>query len=176
MTLAYLDECGFSPSQPVTYSWTLPGERKRVPYENPQGRRVNAIAVLIPSGDRRGLYWDHVARTLTAEDVLAMLQAIPRGAGRLVVVLDNASIHRSHVIQAAVPHLQEQGIQLYFLPPYSPELNRVEPVLGVVKYTELPERTYSTTDTLKTAIDLAFTRCEQRFLTVQRQHELRPAA
>jgi hypothetical protein len=43
LTLAYLDECGFSPSQPVNYSGTLAGECKRVPYENPCGRRVNAI-------------------------------------------------------------------------------------------------------------------------------------
>ncbi len=132
--------------------------------------------MLIPSGDQRGLYWDFVARPLTAEDVLAMLHAIPRGDRRLVVVLDNASIHRSHVIRAAVSALQDQGIQLYYLPPYSPELNRIEPVLGVIKYTELPERTYSTTDALKEAIDRAFTRCEQRFLTVPVQHKLRPAA
>ncbi len=79
-------------------------------------------------------------------------------------------------MQAAGADLQKQGIQLYFLPPYSPELNRIEPVLGVVKYTELPERTYSTTDALKGAIDRAFTRCEQRFLAVPVQHELRPAA
>ena len=26
--IAYLDECGFAPSQPVNYSWTAPGMRK----------------------------------------------------------------------------------------------------------------------------------------------------
>jgi hypothetical protein len=177
--LAYLDECGFSPSQPVNYSWTLPGQRKQVPYENPQGRRVNAISVLIPSGPHRSLWWDRVARTLTADDVLVILRAIPRGEGRLVVVLDNASIHRSHVIRDAVAHLQAEGIQLYFLPAYSPELNQIEPYLGVVKYTELPERTYPTVGVLKAAIDHAFTRVEQRFLAAslaKSQHDLRPAA
>jgi putative transposase len=35
LRLAFLDECGFSPSQPSTLSWVRRGERKRVPYENP---------------------------------------------------------------------------------------------------------------------------------------------
>jgi putative transposase len=54
MTPAYLDECGFSPSLPVSYSWTLRGERKLLPYENPQGRRVNAISVYLPFGSQSG--------------------------------------------------------------------------------------------------------------------------
>jgi hypothetical protein len=47
---AYLDGCGFSPSLPVTWSWVLPGERKRVPYENPWGRRWNTLALYAPDG------------------------------------------------------------------------------------------------------------------------------
>ncbi len=58
LTLADLDECGFSPSQPVNSSWTLAGERKRVPYENPCGRRVNAIGILIGDGPEPMLIWD----------------------------------------------------------------------------------------------------------------------
>jgi hypothetical protein len=139
LTLAYLDECGFSPSQPVSYSWTLRGERKLVPYENPQGRRANAIGVYLPFGRQAGqapdgqqcgqaeFWWDVVPRCLRAEDVLLILEAIPRGRGALVVVLDNGSIHISHVIKEAIARLRQRGIHLYYLPPYSPELNPIEP-------------------------------------------------
>ncbi len=187
MTLAYLDECGFSPSQPVSYSWTLRGERKLVPYENPQGRRANAIGVYLPFGRQVGqapdgqwcgqaeLWWDVVPRSLRAEDVLLILEAIPRGRGALVVVLDNGSIHISHVIKEAIARLRQRGIHLYYLPPYSPELNLIEPFLGVVKYTEMPERSYPTMPLLLEAIDQAFTRCEQRLLS-ETQHQLGPAA
>jgi DDE superfamily endonuclease len=185
--LGYLDECGFSPSLPVSYSWTLKGERKLVPYENPQGRRANAISVYLPFGHQDGhqtgekvegdgapeLWWDAVPRTLRSEDVLAILEAIPHGKGALVVVIDNASIHVSHVIQDAKPALRRRGIHLYNLPPYSPELNLIEPFLGVVKYTEMPERTYPTMPSLLSAIDQAFTNCEQR-LPNHSQHEPRP--
>jgi putative transposase len=116
-----------------------------------------------------------VARTLTAHDVLTIITALPRGPGELVVVLDNASIHRSQTLQAAALRLQDQGIRLSYLPRYSPELNRIEPSFGVIKHTELPERTYPTVEALRAAIDRAFTRCEQR-LRGNMQHELRPAA
>lgn len=179
--MAYLDECGFSPSQPVSYSWTLKGERKLVPYENPQGRRANAISAYLPFGRQaeRGvkpeIWWDVVPRTLRSEDMLAILEAIPRGKGALVVVIDNASIHISRAIQDAKPALRRKGIHLYNLPPYSPELNLIEPYLGVVKYTEMPERTYTTMPSLLSAIDQAFTNCEQRLPNLS-QRDLRPAA
>ena len=57
LVLTYLDECGFAPSQPVTYSWVLPGERKLIPYENPRSRRLNAMAALDRTGPEPGLYW-----------------------------------------------------------------------------------------------------------------------
>lgn len=174
--MAYLDECGFSPSQPTTWSWTLLGERKRIPYENPRNRRVNAIGVLIPWGEHRSLWWDCVARPLTAADVLVILEAIPHGPEPLVVVLDNASIHGSQVIRDATPRLREQGIHLYFLPPYSPELNRIEPVFGVIKHYELPERTYATVPDLKAAIHRAFRRYEVRRFPNKLRQQLRPAA
>jgi DDE superfamily endonuclease len=175
LTLAYLDECGFSPSQPVNCSWALPGQRKLIPYENPQGRRVNAIGVWLPFAEDPALWWDAVPRTLTAEDGLTIVEAIPRAAKPLVVVLDNASIHRSHVLQDTLPRLQEAGIHLYYLPPYSPELNRIEPLFGAIKYTELPERTYRTVSALLAAVDEAFTRYEQRRVA-QILHDRRPAA
>jgi len=175
LTLAFLDEVGFSPSQPVSYSWALRGQRKRVPYENPEGRRVNALAVWIPWGPQRSLWWDAVPRTLRSEDLLLVLEAIPRGSGELVVVLDNASLHRSHLVQEALPALAERGIRLYYLPPYSPELNAIEPLCGIIKGTDMPERTYPTVPLLLDAVSAGFARCEARLLD-QTQRQLRPAA
>ena len=43
LVVSYLDECGFTPTQPTTYSWSLPDERKKVRYEGALGRRVNTL-------------------------------------------------------------------------------------------------------------------------------------
>jgi putative transposase len=177
LTLAFLDECGFSPSQPVNYSWTLPGTRKYVPYENPCNRRVNALGILIPDGPDPMLIWDKAPRSLTSADLLLVLAEVPKQNGRLVVVMDNGSIHVSHVIKDALPELNATGIEFYYLPPYSPELNAIEPVFGGIKHHGLPERRYDSVDALMDAVDIAFTEAEERLhLRCQPAHQLRPAA
>ena len=40
-----------------------------------------------------------------------------------VVILDNASIHHT---DSAVKAIEETGTLVHFLPPYSPDLNRIE--------------------------------------------------
>ena len=60
------------------------------------------------------------------------------GRGRCVIVLDNASAHTSKAVKAALPALEAAGVTLYYLPPYSPELNRIEELWRHVKYQELP--------------------------------------
>ena len=50
LALYYLDECGFSPTLPVGYSWSSPGQRKLIRHEAPQGRRVIALAAYRPYG------------------------------------------------------------------------------------------------------------------------------
>jgi transposase len=135
--------------------------------------------VWIPDGPRRSLWWDAGPRPLRSEGLLPVLDGIPRGKGELVVVLDNASLHRSHVVQHALPALPERGIRLDYLPPYSPEPNAIEPPFGVIKGTELPERTYPTVPELLDGVNTAFTRCEARLPERKPRpapQQLRPAA
>jgi transposase len=160
-----LDECGFAPSQPVSYSWTRRGERKRIPYENPQGRRVNVLAAYSPDGAQPALTWGKERGSLVAGQFTDFVQRLPRLPGKpLVVVLDNGSLHQNWVVQEALPALRAQRIYLYYLPPYSPELNEIEAVFGVIKRHELPERRYTTWEALETAIDKGFTHVEDRLL------------
>src|SRR5215208_3031316 len=71
--LAYLDECGFAPSQPVTYSWVAAKERKRVPYENPERRRYNVIALYAPAGPAPFLDWHGRSIHLTSDELIGLL-------------------------------------------------------------------------------------------------------
>jgi len=92
-----------------------------------------------------------------------------------VVVLDNAAFHTSKVVRSARKGLAGAGIYLYFLPPYSPELNRIEPVFRQIKHQEIPIRTYTTRSRPREAVDQGFSAYGRRLLaTIHR--ELRPAA
>src|SRR6185312_11907655 len=110
LALYYLDECGFSPTLPTGYSWTLPGRRKFIPYEAPQGRRVNALAAYRPYGRSPRLEVFTAERTWDSYDLLGFLRALPWSKRPRVVVLDNASIHTSRVIRRARHRLTNLGI------------------------------------------------------------------
>jgi transposase len=49
-----------------------------------------------------------------------------------MVILDNASIHKSKKVQK---YCEERNIILVYLPPYSPDLNAIEPLWKKTKRT-----------------------------------------
>ena len=165
MKLYYLDECGFSPSLPTGYSWCLPKRRKRVKYEYPQGRRVNALAASEPFAPTPWLGAQPFERALTSDDLIAYLKGLPAAAVPRVVVLDNAGIHTRKVMKAARPDLAKLGIFLYYLPAYSPELNRIEPVFKQVKHHDMPTRSFTTRADLRKAVEEGFDAYRRRLLT-----------
>jgi len=168
LRLAFLDECGFSPSQPNTLSWVRCRARMRVPYENPQGRRLNVLAATVHVSDTDELHWLPARRHFDAVYLVCCLEQLADGALPTVVALDNAGFHRARLVRDALPRLRELGAYLYYLPPYSPELNDIERLFRVIKHHDLPERTYATFDALHDAVHQAFSRYEDA-------HCLKPA-
>jgi transposase len=162
--LWYLDESGFAPTLPTGSTWARAGRRALVWGEPPQGRRLSVLGALAPCGAERRLAWTCPAGKL---DSAALLEFI-RGelAGRpaegaagarrdrpCVVVLDNASAHVSKAVAAARPALEAANVWLFYLPPYSPELNRIEELWRRVKHEGLPVRSYRTLDDLRAAVE-----------------------
>lgn len=91
----------------------------------------------------------------------------------LWLVLDNYSVHQSERVQAERPGLARAGIHLFYLPAYSPEMSRIEPVWQDVKYQGLPVRSHAQLGALKGAVDtaLASKAVELRALT-RETHQL----
>jgi transposase len=146
-----------------------------VPFENPQGRRVNVLAAYRPDGPRPRLKWWSAAKTWTSADLLQFLGELPASKLPRVVVLDNAGLHTSRAVKAERPGLARRGVYLYYLPPYSPELNRVEAVFRQVKYHRMPRRSHDTLAGLRTAVDAAM-RDARDSVAGKRRIKPRPAA
>ncbi len=160
----------------MNYCWVGAGERKRIAYENPHGRRYNTMALLVPAGPHAAFDWGGTSRRhFRADDVAHFLGQRPATAVPLVIVLDNASLHRNAALRQALSDRRKRNVYLYYLPPYSPELNAVEPVFRTVKHLDLPERRYRTAADLEAAVDAAFARVEATVLG-QREDQPRPAA
>ncbi len=67
------------------------------------------------------------------------------------------------------------GIYLYFLPSYSPALNRIEPVFRQINHQEIPGRSYATRAEPRTAVEQGFADYGRSLLT-RSQKDLHPAA
>ena len=107
----------------------------RVP-AGPAGQRPGGLPARSATGPAAGGHG--VRADVNSDDLLAFLGACRAAAVPRVVVLDNASLHISKVVKAQRKELARRGIYLYYLPPYSPELNRIEPVFRQVKHHEIP--------------------------------------
>jgi putative transposase len=131
-----------------------------------------------PPGQRAGRLPARAAAaagTWTSADLVAFLRELPASGVPRVVVLDNAGLHTSTVVRAARPGLAQLGIYLYYLPPYSPDLNRVETVFRQVKYQRMPTRSYAELGELRLAVEQAL-RDHRKSLTERRKKKLRPCA
>lgn len=80
-----------------------------------------------------GKFFQHTkSGAIRSGDVLRFFQHLLRQVeGEIVVVLDNAGIHRAKATQAFVE--VHERLSLVFLPPYAPELNPIELVWAYVK-------------------------------------------
>ena len=171
--LYYLDQCGFAPTMPPGYTWAREGVRPLLRYEAPQGRRVNVLGALAPVGPRpRFVHQSRLAGTAKLDGdalldfVCRAVLGLPGGRADLdatlvrrprpcTIVLDNYGVHHSKPVKAALPALAAIGVSFYYLPPYSPTLNRIEPEWHALKYDRLQGRSFTTGPALKTAVDTA---------------------
>lgn len=112
-------------------------------------RRLNVLGFL----SRRAGFRYHATegRITTDTAITAFLQWLgnrPR-TKPAIVILDNAAIHHSARFRQHCEQWQAQRVFVLFLPPYSPELNRIESLWRLVKYQALPLHAYQTFEGLR---------------------------
>ncbi|WP_275386329.1 IS630 family transposase [Xenorhabdus bovienii] len=134
--IVYLDESGFAQSMPRTHGYSAKGLRCFGTHDWQAKGRLNAIGVILK---RTFVTLSLFAGNINADVFHAwmtqdLLPTLPDG---VVIVMDNAPFHkRQDTIQAIVNH----GCLLEWLPPYSPDLNPIEPKWAEVKAIRRRER------------------------------------
>jgi hypothetical protein len=166
VALRYLDEVGFAPSFPLSYTWAREGTRPLLRFEAPRDRRVNALGAWAPLGAQPAFSYTTTTGQITSEVVLDFLWGtlggmtiplgeLPAGFVRprpLVVVLDNASAHTSALFKEHRDLLAKADIHLFYLPTYSPHLNPIEALWRQINYQDIPVRSHRTLDALHQAV------------------------
>ena len=150
--LLFQDESMIRDYQAIQKTWFPKGQQRLVPtYGKHHG--VKLIGVLdYETGEVFCVY----AESYDAQQFLAFLAAIlaKYPNQKIVMVLDNAKIHHSKLIQ---PFLGEHRseLELVFLPPYSPKFNPIEGLWGWLKSTIINNVFYKSVTDIGKAV-LAF--------------------
>ena len=128
--LVFLDASHPAMSTRLGYSWSIKGLRKSVKTTGSQ-LRVNVLGSLDPKTMRMvSTFPKKVDGQALAVHLRKLRRAYPEPAcPKLHVILDNGSYNRS---KATLGVASELGIELHFLPPYSPNLNLIERAWGLM--------------------------------------------
>lgn len=125
-----MDEAGFSAVHPNRSAWTRIGLQHLIPAI--RGKRLNVLAAMMSTGELESTQF---TGSMTSDILIEFLNEISsKYTTPITFILDNASVHRSKKVSEHMIELEKKGIKLYFLPPYSPELNRIEKLWQQMKY------------------------------------------
>ena len=127
--IIYLDESGFSHDMPRTHGYAPKGQRCFGNHDWGARGRTNAIGALINHSLLTVSLFNGTINTniFTAWLIQDLVPKLPPNS---IVVMDNASFHKSTLIKEVI---HQAGHTLEYLPPYSPDLNPIEHKWAQVK-------------------------------------------
>ena len=129
----------------MPYLWQPKGKTVGLPAKA-HSRHLNVLGFL---SRKSHLHFFEAQETMTAQFVIESIETLlPQLSGPTVLVLDNASVHRSKLVQAQRKEWKHKGLRLLFLPPYCPHLNLIETLWRQTKYRWLDCEAYRNFETL----------------------------
>ena len=151
----YGDECRFSRLAPVPYAWQRRGQPPvELPAERGTSGGCSVLGFWQAKGPGQPLASWRLEGALTADLFVTIVEEWSLTLTQpTVLVLDNASIHRAHLVQQQLPVWRARGLHLQFLPAYSPELNLIEILWQRCKHAWLTPVDYATEQSLREAVD-----------------------
>ena len=95
------------------------------------------------------IYWSSIicTRISTTKDCRPLL---PKDT---IVVLDNAPTHTSRKFKEQLKIWEEKGLRIFFLPPYSPQLNPIEQLWKFMKYYWIELDAYKSVEKMKNYVE-----------------------
>lgn len=144
--LVYADGSGFSTSAIVGHAWQRVGQRLEIQISGGTRQSVQVLGFEHRDGRVQAyLHRDTVTRSTVVSPIQDFLKMV---SSTTVLILDNAFPHTCNLIKQYVEEWGERHLILYFLPPYSPELNGIVHLWHKLKYQIMPPTTWETIEKL----------------------------
>lgn len=130
LNIYYFDESGFSISSNLPYLWS-PMKKPSV-VKTLICKRINVLGFLSKQGDLKSYISDG---RVNSDKVIEVFDSFVETLSKpTIVVLDNASFHKSKKFKSHIAKWANKGLTLCYLPPYSPQLNIIETLWRFMKY------------------------------------------
>lgn len=145
LDLYFGDESHFGLTPNLPYAW----QHKNKPLLLPAARSksLSVLGLMTPCCK---LYSKTFEQTINSDIAIEFMDDFANQiVKKTVVILDNAPIHKSKKFIANIARWREQDLYIYFLPPYSPELNKIEILWRFIKYQWIPLDAYRNFQNLK---------------------------
>ena len=127
--IGFEDEAGVGLQTHTGKTWGKVGQTPVVPVTGKRGG-YNLLSMVTPKGELRFSIKDG---KINSRRYIDFLRALIRGRDRpLILIADRASFHLSRKVREFV-RAHRSKLRVYFLPPYSPELNPDEQVWNDIK-------------------------------------------
>ena len=125
----FVDEMGSNTSLSPLYGWSRVGERLRAEAQRNWGKNVTLLSSMTLSGMGPSVAVEG-ATTRAVFEAYVEQALVPSLRPGQVVVMDNLSAHKGGRVRELV---EGAGCELFYLPPYSPDLNPIEEAFSKVK-------------------------------------------
>ena len=145
LDLYFGDESHFGLTPNVPYAW----QTKESPILLPaaKGKFLNVIGLMTR---KNKLFFEVLETTYNTDKVISYMDSfVAQTVKMTVVILDNSPIHKSKKFMAKIEEWKEKDVLIFFLPPYSPELNLIEILWRRIKYQWIPFDAYICFQNLK---------------------------
>jgi len=161
--LYFGDESHFGLTPNVPYAW----QHKDNPILLPS-KKSQKLSVFGLMSTQCQLFSKMVVGGFNSSEVIACIddfvQTIKK---KTIIILDNAPIHRSKAFKEKIKEWENLDLYIYFLPPYSPELNKIEILWRFIKYKWLPFEAFVNFKNLKERLEFILnnvgTKCSINF-------------
>jgi transposase len=128
-SLVFVDEMGTNTSLSPLYGWSKKGERAYCSVPRNRGPNTTLLSSMSISGIGPSLAVEGATNREVFETYVERVLA-PRLRPGQVVVMDNLSSHKGDKVKELI---EEQGCELIYLPPYSPDFNPIEEAFSKIK-------------------------------------------
>jgi transposase len=143
--LVYFDQAGFTLTPCIPYAWQAIGTTIEIPCFH--SKRLNVLGFMNRDCVFQSMVFEcSISSSIVVECINIVSKSITIPT---VLVMDNASIHTSYEFTKNIDIWKKQGLTIYNIARYSPELNLIEILWRKIKYEWLPFSSYNSFDDLK---------------------------